>query len=105
MLTVKELYSLEHSLAGVYLSKFTYPWEALAGISDLILELGRCLPEEEYFHPKDWVGNVLEDVWGGEGRHGVQERISPRPLYHRPPHGGPAVRLYGAVRWWGMTAW
>lgn len=63
MLTVKELYSLEHSLAGVYLSKFTYPWEALAGISDLILELGRCLPEEEYFHPKDWDGNVLEDVW------------------------------------------
>ena len=43
MLTVKELYSLEHSLAGVYLSKFTYPWEALAGISDLILEIGKQL--------------------------------------------------------------
>ena len=63
MLTVAELYSLDHSLAGDYLKRFTYPWEALAGISDLILEIGRHLPEEEYIHPKDWDGNILEDVW------------------------------------------
>ena len=37
MLTVKDLYDLSHSLAGDYLAQFTYPWEALAGISDLIL--------------------------------------------------------------------
>ena len=43
MLTVTELYSLDHSLAGEYLKQFTYPWEALAGISDLILEIGRHL--------------------------------------------------------------
>ena len=40
MLTINELYDLSHSLAGDYLKQFTYPWEALAGISDLILEIG-----------------------------------------------------------------
>ena len=39
MLTINELYDLSHSLAGDYLKQFTYPWEALAGISDLILEI------------------------------------------------------------------
>ena len=43
MLTVNELYDLSHSLAGDYLKQFTYPWEALAGISDLILEIGKQL--------------------------------------------------------------
>ena len=63
MLTVKDLYDLSHSLAGDYLAQFTYPWEALAGISDLILEIGKQLPQEEYYHPADWDGKVLEDVW------------------------------------------
>ena len=44
MLTVNELYDLSHSLAGDYLKQFTYPWEALAGISELILEIGKQLP-------------------------------------------------------------
>ena len=39
-----------------YLSKFTYPWEALSGITDLILEIGKTLPEDEFDHPS-------EDVW------------------------------------------
>ena len=43
MLTINELYDLSHSLAGDYLKQFTYPWEALAGISDLILEIGKQL--------------------------------------------------------------
>ncbi len=55
-LTINDLYDLSHSMAGDYLSKFTYPWEALEGIKDLILELGKSLPEDEYDHPK-------EDVW------------------------------------------
>ena len=56
MLTVNDLYDLNHSLAGDYLAGFTYPWDALAGISDLIRELGAKLPEDEY----DRIG---EDVW------------------------------------------
>ena len=29
----------------------------------MILEIGKQLPEDEYVHPTDWDGNVLEDVW------------------------------------------
>ena len=63
MLTIRDLFDLEHTAAKDYLSGFTYPWEALAGLSDLILSLGQTLPEEEYHHPLDWDGKVLEDVW------------------------------------------
>lgn len=55
-LTVNDLYDLSHSKAGEYLGGFTYPWEALAGIKDLILEIGKTLPADEYDHPAD-------DVW------------------------------------------
>ena len=63
MYRIKDLFDLEHSAAGEYLAGFEYPWEALAGIGDFILELGKRLPEDEYHHPLDWDGNVLEDVW------------------------------------------
>ena len=56
MLTISELYDLEHTRAGDYLRQFTYPWEALAGIADLIREIGKTLPEDEYDHPS-------EEVW------------------------------------------
>ena len=45
-LTIPDLYDLDHTLAADYLKQFTYPWEALAGIKDLILELGAALPAE-----------------------------------------------------------
>lgn len=53
---ITELYDLDHTLAADYLRGFTYPWEALAGIKELILEIGRTLPEEEFDHP-------AEDIW------------------------------------------
>lgn len=53
---VTDLYDLSHSLAGDYLKGFTYPWEALEGIKDLILQIGATLSPEEYDHPE-------EDVW------------------------------------------
>ena len=37
---ITELYDLTHTLASDYLKQFTYPWEALAGLSDFIIELG-----------------------------------------------------------------
>ena len=40
MCTIQELYDLTKSPAKDYLSGFTYPWEALSGIGDLILSLG-----------------------------------------------------------------
>lgn len=52
-----ELFDLTHSLAGDYLSRFEYPWQALDGIKELILTLGPTLPREEYEEraPQVWV--------------------------------------------------
>ena len=47
-LTISALLDLSHTLAGEYLSRFSYPWEALDGIKDLILTLGPALDPAEY---------------------------------------------------------
>lgn len=56
MYTIEELYDLDHTLAGNYLRNYTYPWEALAGIRDMIVEIGERLDPEEY-------EEVSEHVW------------------------------------------
>ena len=61
MYTVCDLYDLSHSLAGEYLKKFTYPWEALGGIKELILALGEALGEEyTEITPTVWVHNTAK---------------------------------------------
>lgn len=52
-----QLLDLTHSLAGEYLSRFEYPWQALDGIKELILTLGPTLSREEYEEkaPGVWV--------------------------------------------------
>jgi len=57
MYTISDLYDLNHTLAADYLRGFTYPWEALAGIKALILELGKRLDPAEYTQvsPQVWV--------------------------------------------------
>ena len=56
MYTINDLYDLDHTLAADYLRGFTYPWEALKGIKNLILELGPTLGEEyEEVRPTVWV--------------------------------------------------
>ena len=50
-ITIKELYDLSHTIAADYLQKFMYPWEALKGISDLIVSLGEKLDPNEYDQP------------------------------------------------------
>ena len=42
------LYDVSHTLAGTYLQKLTYPWEALPHIKEWIEIIGNSLPEEEY---------------------------------------------------------
>ena len=56
-LKVTQLLDLSHTMAAEYLAQFEYPWEALAGIKDMILDLGAALPEEEYEQtaPQVWV--------------------------------------------------
>ncbi len=52
---INHLYDLTHTMAADYLSQFTYPWEALEGIRDLILALGPTLDPAEYDHPAEGV--------------------------------------------------
>ncbi|MBO5542194.1 MAG: hypothetical protein J5936_02040 [Acholeplasmatales bacterium] len=53
---IKELYDLNHTKAKDYLSKYEYPWEALASIKDFIIELGKSLDTNEY-------NEIKENVW------------------------------------------
>lgn len=56
MIKITELYDLSHTLAGEYLGRFTMPWEALKGISELIISLGQNLGKEyEEISPQVWV--------------------------------------------------
>ena len=53
---IKELYDLSQTIAGDYLARFTYPWEALDGIKAYIKELGPTLDPEVYEQRG-------EDIW------------------------------------------
>ena len=53
---ITKLFDLSHTLADNYLKNFTYPWEALKGISNFIIELGKSLNADEYDNP-------CENVW------------------------------------------
>lgn len=56
MVTMQELYDLDHTQAKSYLSQFTYPWEALKGIKDFIVQLGSTLGDEyQEVSPQVWV--------------------------------------------------
>lgn len=55
MYKIIDLYDLNHTLANNYLNEFTYPWEALKGIKDFIIELGNTL-DSDY-------EQVEENVW------------------------------------------
>lgn len=55
MYKISDLYDLSHSQAGSYLSKYEYPWEALKGIKDFIIELGQNLGDDYQ--------EIKEHVW------------------------------------------
>lgn len=57
MYTTRDLFDLHeiYPEAGAYLAGFTYPWEALNGIRDLIFKIGATLSLEEYDHPEEGV--------------------------------------------------
>ena len=61
MCTILELYDLRHTQAADYLNTFTYPWEALKGIKELILQLGNALGEDyTEVSPQVWVHNTAK---------------------------------------------
>ena len=55
-ITIKSLFSLNETIAGEMLDKYTHPWEVLSDIGDIIIELGRSLPKDKY-------KEVSENIW------------------------------------------
>ena len=55
MYWITDLYDLSHTLAANYLRGFTYPWEALAGLADLIEGLCEMLDKQDYDEIAPWV--------------------------------------------------
>ena len=56
MYTIQDLFDLQHTMAKEYLQDFTYPWEALKGISQFLCALGDTLgPEYRQISPQVWV--------------------------------------------------
>lgn len=56
MLKTSDLFDLTHTLAADLLERTEYPWEALGGIKQFIIEIGQTLPADEY-------EEVSEQVW------------------------------------------
>ena len=48
MVSINELFDLEHTAAAEYLGRFHFPWEALKGIAGMIVEMGNRLDPDEY---------------------------------------------------------
>ncbi len=53
---IKDLYTLDETIAKEFLEKYEYPWEALPHIKEFIAELGNTLSLDEYDKRGD-------DVW------------------------------------------
>lgn len=58
MYTIKDLFALDETYPEVreYMLQFTYPFEALKGIKELILKIGENLPRDEF-------EEIKKDVW------------------------------------------
>ncbi len=56
MIRINELFDLSRSEAGEFLSRYEYPWQALADIKDFITEFGKKLNKDEY-------DEISPDVW------------------------------------------
>ena len=48
LITIKELYNLDETIAKDIFKDCTYPWEVLSKIGDFIIKLGESLDENEY---------------------------------------------------------
>ncbi len=70
---IKDLFDLKHTLASSYLSSFEYPFEALKGIGEIITNLGKSLPKDEY-------NEVKENVWIHKTAHVFESAYLGAPL-------------------------
>ena len=61
MYKISDLFDLSHTAADNYLRNFTWPWEAVGGIRDLILAIGPKLSKDEYdeISPQVWAHRTV----------------------------------------------
>lgn len=67
---IKDMYSLDETIAKDLLEKFDYPWEVLPHIKEYIVELGNSLPSDIYEKRGDdiWIAksaNVFDSAYIG----------------------------------------
>ena len=55
-ISIDSLFDLSHTIMGEYLKSFKYPWEALKGLKDEIIKVGKSLSLDEY-------NLIKENVW------------------------------------------
>ena len=62
MYKTKDLFDLDQTIAKEYLEQFEYPWQALPGIKDFILQTIKTLDKSEYKEIKEnvWVHNTAK---------------------------------------------
>lgn len=68
MYKTTDILDLDHTIAKDYLLQYEYPWLALKGIGDLIVEMGKKLNKDEYNEVKEhvWIhktANVFESAY------------------------------------------
>ncbi len=56
MIRTEDLFDLSHTIASDHLKEFEYPWQALSGIENLIIQLGNKLDKNEF-------SEIAENVW------------------------------------------
>ncbi len=81
---ITDLYDLNETLAGEYLKGFTYPWEALPGIGDMVKKIGESLDPAKYEKRGDdvWIAKsakVYPTVGDIEGPCIIGENTTVRP--------------------------
>ena len=79
---IKDLYSLENTMAKSLLEQFEYPWEALAHIGEYVEKLGAALPKDEYMNP-------AKGIWIHKSA-----RVAPTAGNHRTGGRGSPLRIY-----------
>ena len=98
MYTINDLYDLTHTLAGDYLARFTYPWEALSDLADCIRALGAQLDSEYLpFGPEVWVHRTAHVA--------PTASITTAPASSATGRRFVSAPLSGAARWWAPIAW
>lgn len=53
---ITDLFDLNHTIAKEHIEKFTFPWEILPSIGNIIKEIGNNLDKEKFY-------NISENVW------------------------------------------